>query len=176
MIMLFRFWFFLLLVSPVISRSQNFHQVQSFPLLRMATYQPVIQGGVFYSSNPATLSGMKNFSVVIASERRFMLEELTQYSIQAGLPLEFLALGLKLDKSGNELMSETQAGLLFSKKLSKAFFLGFEINYYVRAFEQIQKQTAISAGIGMIFHLSEQLVTGVHIYNPTRVQVKKTGE
>ena len=158
------------------ARSQSFQLVQSFPLARITTYQPASQDAVFFATNAASLAGMKKFSAVVASEKRFQLEELTQVSALVGLPFKFGNIGLKLDRFGNELMNETQAGILFAKRLSPEVSLGIEFNYYVRGFESFEKQSAINAGLGLQLHLSDHLVTGVHIYNPTRVQVNKTGE
>jgi hypothetical protein len=150
--------------------------VQSFPLSRITTYQPSIQGPVSFALNAASLAGMKNISAAIATERRFQMKELTQYSALVGLPLKFATAGLKLERFGDELMNETQAGIMIAKTLTPVISVGIEFNYYVRGFESLEKQSAINAGAGMILHLSDRLVAGVHIYNPTRVQVNKTGE
>ena len=163
-------------MNPMLLRSQSFQQVQSFPLARISTYQPTKQGSVFFPLNAASLAELKKFFAVVASERRFQLEELSQVSALAGLPLQFATIGLKLDRFGNEFMNETQAGILLAKKLSPVISVGIELNYYVRAFETLHKQSAITGGLGMTFHLSDQFVTGVHIYNPTKVQVTETGE
>jgi hypothetical protein len=167
---------FLLILNPMLALSQSFQLVQSFPLARNTTVQPLNHEAIYLAPSAVSLIGMKKFSAVVASERRFQLKELTQVSALVGLPLQFVNIGLKLDRFGNEFMNETEAGILFAKNLSPVLSLGIEFNYYVRSFESIEKQSAIHGGLSLQLHLSDQMVTGVHIYNPTRVQVNKTGE
>ena len=155
---------------------QNFEKVQSFPLTRISTWQPSGQQFPTLVLNSAALAELEKFSACIASEKRFQLKELTAVSAQLALPIKMLTLGLKLDRFGNEIMNENLLGLQFAKKLSPGICLGMELNYYSRRFGTMKKHSAINAGLGLILHLSDQLVTGVHIYNPTRVQIKETGE
>lgn len=161
--------------TTTISIAQNFELVQSFPMARLSTYFPEHPGAASFALNDACLGEMKNMNAVIAAERRFLMEEFTQYAAMIAMPLKFANAGLKLDRFGGALMSETKVGLVFARKLSPFISLGIQFNYFVRGIQSYESQSAINAGAGMILHLSDQLVAGVHIYNPTSVRLGKTG-
>jgi hypothetical protein len=162
--------------TVTIAEAQNFELVQSIPMARLSTYFPKHLGAVSFALNDASLAEIKNIHAVIASERRFLMEELTQYAAMIAVPLPFVNAGLKLDRFGGVLMNETKLGLVFARKLSPFVSLGIQFNYYSRNIRTYYNHAALNAGAGLILHLSDQMVAGVHIYNPTSVRLGKTGE
>jgi hypothetical protein len=169
-------FFFILFIIAMSSAGQDFQLVQSFPLARIAALQPSGENAISFAINDASLAGIKNFCFAIASEKRFMLQELQHFSAMAALPLKFGNAGLRIDRFGNAFMNELQCGLVFAKKLSSVLSVGIGFNYYSKNIPMYEKQTAIIAAAGMILHLSDQLVAGVHIYNPAKVQLGRSGE
>jgi hypothetical protein len=70
-----------------------------------------------FTSNQASLAQLKNVSVAVYGERRFLLSELNNYTAVIGLPTGSGNFGLKANYSGSSDYNETQFGLALWKKI-----------------------------------------------------------
>jgi hypothetical protein len=119
-----------------------------------------------FTSNQASLAQVKGLSAGLYGERRFLLEELSNYSAVAALPTKSGNFGLKANYSGFTDYNETQLGLAYGRKLGSKVDIGVQFNYNGISIAGYGNSSAISFELGAIMHLTERLHTGLHISNP----------
>lgn len=119
-----------------------------------------------FTVNQASLAQLKNASAGIYGERRFLLEELSLYNIVFGLPTHSGNFGLTGSYYGFSIYNETQLGLAYARKLGSKTDLGIQFDYSSIHMSGYGNANAINFQIGTIFHLSDKLHAGLHVYNP----------
>ena len=135
------------------------------------------QADVFsYTANQAALAKTMSFTAGVFSERRYMLNELNLFSASLALPTQSGNFGLQLHHFGNSNYSETQSGIAYGRKLSDYVDVGIQFNYYTMRISGYGNAAAINFEAGAIFHFTDQLHGGVHIYNPTSSKIGKNEE
>ncbi|HRP56800.1 hypothetical protein [Agriterribacter sp.] len=129
------------------------------------------------SSNIAALSALNSFSTGVYSERKFMLEETSLYTVAIAMPTSSGNFALQADHFGYKAYNESQVGIAYGLALSSKAGIGAKFNYYNLRIPSYLNASAINFEIGSVIHISEQLHTGVSIYNPLSSPLgKNTGE
>ncbi len=118
------------------------------------------------SSNQAALAQLKTGGFGVYGERRFMLNELNQYSGIFALPTRSGTFALQADYFGFSGMNENQLGLAYGRSLSSRMDVGIKFNYHAIKVAGYGNASTVNFEAGTIFHLTEQLHAGFHIYNP----------
>lgn len=126
-----------------------------------------------FTGNQAALAAIKNFSAGVYGERRFLLEELSQYSAAVALPTSSGNFGLAANYFGGQSHNESEIGLAYARKLSDKVDVGVQFNYNTFKVAGYGNASVINFDAGVIFHITDQLSTGVHVYNPTGVKIDK---
>ena len=135
------------------------------------------QNDVFSSTaNQAALAKTKTFEVGIFSEKRYMMSELNLFSASVALPTQSGNFGLQLQHFGNSNYSETQASIAYARRLSDYVDIGVQFNYYTMRISSYGNAAAINFAAGAIFHFTDQLHGGIHVYNPTSSRIGKYEE
>jgi hypothetical protein len=156
--------------------AQNSRSAVKAPYTRSNAYSH-FQTDVFsFSANQATLAQQKNISAGVYGERRFMLQDLSLYQLNVGVPTTSGNFGLSLMRFGGTEYSEMTAGLAYARKLGDKIDLGVQFNYYTINVNTYGNGSAINAEAGVIFHATENLNVGLHVYNPTGVKIGKNEE
>ena len=146
------------------------------PYLKTGAYSK-LHGDVFSSlGNQARLAGFTSFSAGAFSERKFMLQELTSLSASVAMPTSSGVFGLQLHQFGQASFSQMQGGLAYARKLSSKVDIGVQFNYYSLRIDGYGSTGTINFEGGAIFHFSEQLHGGVHVYNPVMAKLGKSEE
>ena len=129
------------------------------------------------SSNIAALSVLNSFSAGIYGERRFMLEETSLYTAAIVVPAFSGNFALQADYFGYRAYNESQIGIAYGISLGNKAGIGCKFNYYSLHIPSYLNASAINFEIGTIIHISDQLHSGVSVYNPlTSPLGKNTGE
>lgn len=132
------------------------------------------QADVFsFSGNQAALARLKTFGAGAFTERRFMLQELNFFSAALALPTKSGNFGLPLYRYGNAMYNEMQAGLAYGRKLTEHIDVGVQFNYFTMQIAGYGNAAAINFEAGAIFHFTDQLHGGIHLYNPTSSKLQK---
>ena len=118
------------------------------------------------SSNQAALAQLKTGGFGVYGERRFMVSELNQFSGIFALPTRSGTFALQADYFGFSGMNENQLGLAYARSLSSRMDLGVKFNYHAIKVAGYGNASTVNFEAGTIFHLTEQLHAGFHIYNP----------
>ena len=156
--------------------SQAAQQSLKSPYLKTGAYSHN-QSDVFSTiANQAVLANITSFSAGVFSERRFMLNELNLFSAAFALPTQSGNFGLELQHFGNSNYSEMQAGIAYGRKLSDYVDIGAQFNYYSMRVSGYGSAGSVNFAAGAIFHFTDQLHGGIHVYNPTSSRIGKNEE
>ncbi|MCB0777451.1 MAG: hypothetical protein KDB99_14155 [Chitinophagaceae bacterium] len=118
------------------------------------------------TANAASLAQLNDFAAGVYAERRFLLNELNNYSFVAGLPTSSGNFAIGADYSGFTEFNETKLGLAYARKLGSKVDIGARFNYNGIRIAGYGNDAAVSFETGVILHLTDQLHTGVYVSNP----------
>ena len=170
------FIFFFIFHSAINGFSQSAKQSLISPYLKTGAYSHNHDDVFSYNANQAALAKTTALTAGVFSERKFMLNELNLFSAAFALPTQSGNFGLQLHHFGNSNYSEMQAGIAYGRKLSDYVDVGVQFNYYTMRISGYGNAAAINFEAGAIFHFTDQLHGGVHVYNPTSSRIGKNEE
>ena len=156
-------------------RAQTLHTPLSVGYIKTNTYSSVLNDAFSFVGNQAALAEVKNFSVGVYGERRFMLKDLSSYQFAFALPASSGNFGLQANYFGSSSYNQSQLGLAYARSLGK-IDVGAQFNFEQLKVVGYGTASTINFEAGAILHVSDQFQTGVHVYNPTRVSIGKNGE
>ena len=128
------------------------------------------------TANQASLAQLKSGAFGVYGERRFMLEDLNGYSAIVAMPISsYGTIGLQADYFGSSsAFNENQLGLIYARKLTEQIDAGVKFNVHSVRVPGYQNASTVNFEAGVIFHLTDKLHTGIHVYNPTSSKLGKT--
>jgi len=130
-----------------------------------------------YSTNQASLAQLKNTSVGVFGEKRFLLSALNNYAANIGLTTTSGNFGIKANYFGFSDYNETQLGLAYGRKLGNKVDIGVQFNYNrISISSGYGNASAISFELGTILHLTEKINAGFHVNNPVGGKFGKNQE
>ena len=129
-----------------------------------------------FSNNQASLAQMKNASVGVYGERRFMLDELSLYQLAIAVPTNSGNFGVQVGYFGFSDYNESQMGFAYARKLGNKIDIGAQFNYNGIKASGYGNSSAVNFEIGTVFHLTDKLNAGVHAYNPVGGKYGKNSE
>ena len=154
--------------------AQTAKQALISPYIKTGAYSRQHSDVFSFSANQASLAQYSSFSAGAFSERKFMLNELNLFSAAVALPTKSGNFGVQIHYFGNTAYSEMQAGLAYARKLGEFVDVGVQFNYYNLQVAGYGNASAVNFDVGAIFHFTDQLHGGVHVYNPTSSKLGKT--
>lgn len=125
--------------------------------------------------NQASLAQLKSGGFGVYGERRFLLQELSNYNAIVAMPTNSGVFGLEGDYLGSAAFNESQLSVLYGRKISEKVDVGARFNYYEARIPGYGSATSINYDVGVIVHLSDKLHTGIHTYNPSSSTIGKNG-
>ncbi|MCW3080815.1 hypothetical protein [Segetibacter sp.] len=126
------------------------------------------------TANQASIASLKTGAFGVYGERRFMLNDLASYTAIIAAPTPTGTFGLQVDYFGSSFFNETELGIIYARKISSAIDIGAKFNYHTIKVAGYGNVSVFNFDIGAIFHLTEKLISGVHVYNPTSSKLGKT--
>jgi hypothetical protein len=129
-----------------------------------------------FHANQAALAKMKTASAGIYGEKRFLLNELGLYNAAITVPTPSGNFGVDARYYGFADYNESQVGLAYGRSLGRKADVGVQFNYYNVRIAGYGNAAAINFEVGAIFHLTDNLNAGLHVYNPVGGSLGKTGE
>ena len=82
-----------------------------------------------YHNNPANLSFIKNVSVGLSYENRFLLKELQNQSLAIAIPLKYGVLSIGGNTFGHQNFRTFKSGLGYAMLLTKDLSMGIQMNH-----------------------------------------------
>ena len=126
------------------------------------------------TANQAALAQLKSGGVGVYGERRFMLNELSQYSGIVALPTSKSGtFALQGDYFGDASYNENQLGIAYGRSVAKQVDIGVKINYNTVRIAGYGNTSTVNFEAGTIFHVTDQLHAGFHVYNPLNSKLGK---
>lgn len=123
--------------------------------------------------NTAAYSYIKSAAAGVYGEKRFLMKELGSYAAIVAMPIKQGVAGLQMDYFGSASFNESQFGLFYARKVSEMIDVGVKLNYYSVAVPGYGRAAAATFEAGVLFHLTEKLHSGLHIYNPGGSKIGK---
>jgi hypothetical protein len=168
--------FFVLLIFILVSyaaQTQVVRQPLSVRYPGLGVYSKNFSDIFSAASNQASVAELKTGGFGVYGERRFMLEELSAYTIIAAVPTTSGTFGFQGDYFGSAAFNENQLSILYGRKVTEKIDIGVKFNYYTVRSSGYGNATAINFEGGAIFHFSDKLHAGIHVYNPTSSKLGK---
>ena len=156
----------LFIILTVAAHGQTLRRPIAAPYIGFGAYSLNHTDVFSFTSNQASLAQLKSAAAGVYAERRFMLNELNNYTAAIGLPTHAGDFGLKAAYSGFSEYNETQIGLAYARNLGSKMDVGVQFNYNGIRIAGYGNASAISFELGSVFHISDKLHTGFHINNP----------
>lgn len=154
------------LLIGITASSQNLHRPILASYTGLGAYS-LNNADVFsFTANQASLAQLKNASAGVFAEKRFLLNELNNYTAAVGVPTQSGNVGLKAGYYGFSDYNETQVGLAYARKLGHKIDIGAQFNYNGISMAGYGNEAAVTFEIGTVLHLTEKLHAGAHFNNP----------
>jgi len=155
------------LLLPLYVTAQTLRRPVAAHYTGLGAYSAIHTDVFSFTANQAALAQLKNSAAAVYAERRFLLEELDQYTAAVGFTTPSGNFGLKTQYNGFSGYNESQLGLAYARKLGTKLAIGAQFNYNaVRIAGGYGSASAISIEWGTVLHLTERLHTGFHVNNP----------
>src|SRR5574337_570431 len=145
--------------------AQTIHSPLSVGYIKTNTYSSFHNDAFSFSGNQAALATIKNISVGMYGERKFMLADLTSYQLAFALPSSSGNFGLQASYSGSASYNQSTLGLAYARNVGK-IDVGAQFNYQQFKITGYRNASAVNFEVKAILHVSDQFQTGVHVYNP----------
>jgi hypothetical protein len=129
-----------------------------------------------FVNNQAALAQIKGSSAGVYGERRFLLNETSQYTAAVAVPSSLGNFGLSIKYFGFQNYNESQLGFAYARSLGKKMDIGVQFNYYGYRVPAYNSDNTVNVEIGAIVHVTDKLNAGVHVYSPVGGQFSKTDE
>jgi hypothetical protein len=168
--------FLLLYLFPLATTAQTLRQPISAVYLGLGAYSTRHQDVFSFANNQASLAQIKNTSMGVYGERRFMLEATTMYTASVAVPSNLGNFGLNIKYSGFKNFNENQIGLAYGRKLGSKVDIGVQFNYYGYRVPSYNNASTVNFEVGAIVHLTDKLNAGLHVYNPVGGKFLKSDE
>lgn len=127
-----------------------------------------------FTANQAALAKIKQGAIGAYGEQRFLAEGLQMFSAAGAFKTKHGNFGLQADYFGFKNYNESQLGVAYARMLGEAIDVGIQFNYFSFRIPGYGSSSTVTAELGAIAHLTEQLHAGIHIYNPIGGQLGKT--
>ena len=161
-------------VSLLFGQSLRYFLAQ--PYISLSAYSSKQNDPLSFTGNQAALAQAKSAGVGVFGERRFLLVETSVYTLGASLPTRLGNFGIQINYAGFKNFNENKIGLAYARKLGKLVDVGVQFNYYSYRIPSYGNASAINFEIGAMFHLTDRLNAGLHVYNPVAGKLGKNRE
>ena len=169
------FSIFIIKLSLLSAQSLRYSLAQ--PYTSLSAYSLKQNDPLSFTGNQAALAQTKHAGIGVFGERRFMLKETSVYTLATAIPTRLGNIGIQINYAGFKNFRENKIGLAYARKLGKLVDVGVQFNYYGYSIPAYGKASAINFEIGAIFHLTDKLNAGIHVYNPVGGKLgKNSGE
>ena len=117
------------------------------------------------SNNQGVLSQVKKFSIGVYGERKFFLNDLSDYLVTAAIPVKEGAFGFTVNRSGNTSYSQSLFGLCYGRKINEWVNAGIQFNYYLINKIYFGNSSSINVDFSLLGRVTDQLYAGFQLHN-----------
>ncbi len=165
-----------LMLASVLASSQALRQPFTIRYAGLGAYSKNFVDAFSGLSNQAAFAQLKSAGFGVYGERKFLLEELNQFSAVVAVPTSSGTFAVQGDYFGFSSFSENQLGVAYARSVAKQVDVGVKFNYHTVSVAGYGNASTINFEAGTIVHLTEKLHAGVHVYNPLSSKFGKNSE
>ncbi len=122
-------------------------------------------------NNQAGMALIKNLSVGIAYENRYLVPQMGTANLALIYPLKIGNMGLSMSYFGYTLYHETKVGLAYARSFGPRLRIGVQLDYLQTALGDIYgRRSNVTFEIGVQSDVTKNLTLGIYVYNPVRVK------
>ncbi len=169
------FYLFIIIIAVCPAHAQVIKQPLSVRYAGLGAYSKNFSDIFSAAANQASLAQLKTGGFAVYGERRFLLEELNGYAAIIAVPTASGVFGFEGNYFGSSAFNENELGILYARKITRLIDIGTKFNYYTDRIPGYGSASAVNFEAGVIFHLTDKLHSGIHVYNPGSSKLGKTG-
>ena len=117
-------------------------------------------------ANEASLAQIKRTTAGVYAEKKYFLNALNNLYAAAAIITAAGNFGMNMSYYGTDAYKEMQASLAYARKLDNQIDIGIQFDYNAISIAGYGNASAIGAECGLVFHITEQLHTGIHARLP----------
>ncbi len=122
-------------------------------------------------NNQAGMALIKNLSVGVAYENRFLVPHMGTANLAIIYPLKFGNMGLSMSYFGYALYHQMKMGLAYARSFGPRLRIGVQLDYLQTGLGDIYgSRSNVTFEMGAQSDVTEHLTFGVYVYNPVRVK------
>lgn len=161
----------LFIITPLLCMLQTLNgqalfPVANHPYLSLEACSNYQEQPFRFLDNCAALAGCRKFQAGVMLDQRFLIPGLQSGQAVLCFPVSSGSMGVQIAASGDRLKNEWLMGLAYARDLGDKLDLGVKFNVYRVAVPDFFRRTAVYAVLGCIYHISNQLHSGVTVVNP----------
>lgn len=122
-------------------------------------------------NNQAGLANLQQMGFILAAEQRFLLPDLNSFGGGFALPTSSGTFGLSVHYFGFESYNESKIGLSYARKLMDKLSIGIQFDVLQTTIAENGSANFFTFEAGIQSELIENLLIGVHIYNPVKLEI-----
>ena len=164
---------FLLMILSVNAKSQEIFQPSSRSQAMADVFVPLNDSWSVFG-NQAGLAETNQMVLGGSFQNRFLISELATRTGFVVLPVQSSVFAVSFYQFGKIPFRQEKIGLAYARKITPNLNFGFQFNNY-RLFlvEENRSASAVGAELGFQYRHNDNLILGLHIYNPypTKIQL-----
>lgn len=153
-------------LAQVCGAAQVLHEPDPSCIWPVQAYSAHHKDAFSFAGNPASLGRMDRPSAGLASERKFLLRELSTYYAMAAVPYHRGSFGFAGRYSGFSGFNDARLGLAYGRALTEKVDLGVQFNYFQVSIAGYGHASTVYGAAGLLFHPTDQVHAGFTIINP----------
>jgi hypothetical protein len=126
-------------------------------------------------NNPAGLSCLSSLAAGIYTENRFLLKGTSLYAAMVAIPVGSGAFGGSVTRLGNSAWHQQRLSGAYGRQLGSKVGIGVQFNSETTAMPAFGSNSSLSVDGGLLWHISRQLHTGLHLYKAAGMPVIYSG-
>jgi hypothetical protein len=168
-----RYRFIILFLSLALSAKSQVHPQMGARSLALGNTGLALDDVWSVYNNPGAFALMKETSIGLAAENRFLLKELSSQSLAFGFHTEKSGnFGIHFQQYGYNLYREMNGGFTYGMKLFDNFSAGVSVNYHgIFLAENYGSKSTMSVGLGLIYAPTKNLKIGMRAQNISRTRL-----
>lgn len=124
-------------------------------------------------NNQGALGFYDKLSLSVHHENRFLTEKFGFKTANFTLPTGTGNFGFSYSFFGESTYNEKKIGIAYAKSLWKKVSFGVQLDYlHTQQIQQYGNSGTVTADLGMLVLLTDQISLGAHVFNPTAKQVE----
>lgn len=122
-------------------------------------------------NNQAGLADLKYSSFLFSGQETFVAPNSDNLGAGFALPISSGTIGFNFEYFGDSRIEQTKIGLAYARKLLETLSVGIQFDMISTQLPLNEKSNLFTVEIGVQYELSENLVLGIHLFNPAKLEI-----